>query len=98
MIIHLVRFTSALPGERVQELFELRAHEYERVPGLLQKYYLRYETGEYGGVYVWDSPASMRSFRASELSRSICDVYRVQESTIDVAEVVLEVRARSQLA
>lgn len=34
----------------------------------------------------------MQAFRASELSRSICDVYRVQESTLDVADAVLALR------
>ena len=92
MIIHIVRFSSALPAERVRDLFAARAPEYTAVPGLLQKYYLRYENGQHGGVYVWDTAESMQDFRASELSRSICDVYRVQESTLDVAEVLLALR------
>jgi heme-degrading monooxygenase HmoA len=92
MIIHIVRFTSALPAERVQDLFSARAQQYTTVPGLLQKYYLRYQNGQHGGVYVWDSPESMQAFRASELSRSISDVYRIQESALDVADVVLALR------
>ena len=43
-------------------------------PGLLQKYYLlRFRSGEHGGVYVWDSAASMERFMASGLNRTICD-------------------------
>jgi len=61
---------------------------YLGVPGLLQKYYLRFRTGEHGGVYVWDSAASMERFMASRLARTICDVYRVDESVRDVADVV----------
>ena len=39
------------------ERFEDRADRYRQVPGLLQKYYVRYpDTDEYGGVYVWESP------------------------------------------
>jgi heme-degrading monooxygenase HmoA len=69
MIIHLVRSTSALPAERIRALFAARAPQDAAVPGLVQKYYLRYQDGQYGGVYVWGSPESMQAFRASELSR-----------------------------
>lgn len=92
MIIHIVRFASALPDERIQQLFSARLAEYEGVPGLLEKYYLRYDTGHYGGVYVWDSPQSLQAFRDGELSRSICDVYQVSESSLDVADVLLTLR------
>jgi heme-degrading monooxygenase HmoA len=97
MIIHIVRFTSALPAERIQDLFTARAQQYTAVPGLLQKYYLRYHNGQHGGVYVWDSPDSMQAFRASKLSRSICDVYQVTESTLDIADVLLALRPEPAL-
>jgi heme-degrading monooxygenase HmoA len=97
MIIHIVRFSSALPADRIRDLFTARAQQYTAVPGLLQKYYLRFDNGQHGGVYVWDSPDSMQAFRASELSRSICDVYQVTESTLDVAEVVLALRSEPAL-
>jgi hypothetical protein len=87
MVIHIVRFRSSLPEERIAELFQVRAPEYLAVPGLVQKYYLRFRTGEHGGVYVWDSAASMERFMASRLARTICDVYRVEESMRDVADV-----------
>jgi hypothetical protein len=98
MIIHIVRFTSALPAERIQDLFTARTQQYTGVPGLLQKYYLRYDNAQHGAVYVWDCPESMQAFRASELSRSIHDVYQVTESTLDVAEVVLALRPQPALA
>jgi hypothetical protein len=98
MVIHIVRFRSSLSDERITELFHARASEYLAVPGLLEKYYLRFRSGEYGGVYVWDTAASMERFMAGELARSICDVYRVEESTRDVAEVVLALRAEKSIA
>jgi len=97
MIIHIVRFTSALPAERVQDLFTARAQQYTGVPGLLQKYYLRYNNGQHGAVYVGDSPESMQAFRASDLSRSIHDAYQVTESALDAAEVVLTLRPQPVL-
>jgi hypothetical protein len=98
MVIHIVRFRSALPDERITELFQVRAPEYLAIPGLLQKYYLRFLSGEYGGVYVWDSAVSMERFMASELARSICHVYRVEESVRDVADVVLALRGEHSTA
>ena len=98
MVIHIVRFRSALSDEQITELFRVRSPEYLAIPGLLQKYYLRFHTGEYGGVYVWDSAASMDRFFASDLARSICDVYRVDESVRDVADVVHSLRGESSVA
>ena len=98
MVIHIVRFRSALSDERITELFRVRAPEYLAIPGLLQKYYLRFQSGEYGGVYVWDSAASMERFMAGELARSICDVYRVEESVRDIADVVHALRGENSSA
>lgn len=95
MVIHTVRFRSPLPDERIAEIFQARAPEYLEVPGLLQKYYLHYRTGEHGGVYVWDSAASMEQFDASRLARTICDVYQVQESVRDIADVLFALRAQA---
>lgn len=92
MVIHIVRFRSSLSDERIAELFESRAPEYLAVPGLLQKYYLRFRSGEHGGVYVWESEAALKEFMAGRLAGSICDVYRVEESVRDVADVVLALR------
>ncbi len=34
MIIHIVRFSSRLPGQRIPELFDAQVREYARVPGI----------------------------------------------------------------
>lgn len=98
MIIHIVRFTSALADERVQQLFEARLSEYGEVPGLLQKYYLRYDDGGHGGVYVWRSREDLAAFRASDLSRSIHEVYLVEESSVAVADVTLVLHPHDQVS
>lgn len=49
MIIHIVRFSSARPSEHIQDLFAARAQRYTAVPGLVQKYYLRYHDGQPAG-------------------------------------------------
>jgi hypothetical protein len=69
MVIHIVRFRSALPEERIAELCQRRAPEYLTVAGLMQKYHLRFRSGEHGGVYVWDSVSSMERFMAGRACR-----------------------------
>jgi heme-degrading monooxygenase HmoA len=94
MIVTIVRYKSGLTDDEVLRLYESRAPQYRQVPGLRQKYYLRYrETGEHGAVYVWDSEAALAAFQASPLGRSIGDVYRVQgKKTSERCEVVLALR------
>jgi heme-degrading monooxygenase HmoA len=90
MFIHIVRFTSRLPAAEVGKRFQSRVEQYRHVPGLIQKYYLHYsETDEYGAVYVWESKEALAAFRASELGRSIGDVYQVESRDVREGEVVL---------
>lgn len=94
MIASLVRFRSGLADEEVQAKFEARADAYERVPGLVEKLYLRYRTGEFGAVYVWESDEALAAFRASELGRSIAEAYEIDGDEVDteLADVTLVVR------
>ena len=90
MIAMIVRFRSALPDAEVLRLYRSRSDRYRATPGLRQKYYLRFDTGEHGAVYIWDSLADLDAFRGSELRRSIGSAYQVQgEPEISVAEVVM---------
>jgi heme-degrading monooxygenase HmoA len=94
VIASLVRFRSGLPDGEVQAKFEARADAYERVPGLLEKLYLRYRTGEFGAIYPWESEEALTAFRASELGRSIAGAYEVEGGEVDteLADVTLVVR------
>lgn len=93
MIAQIVRFRSGLSGDEVLELYRSRAPNYRGIEGLVQKYYLRYDTGEHGAVYLWRSEADLRAFRASELGKSIASTYRVQGTTESVTgEVVFSLR------
>ena len=75
MIAMIVRFRSALPDAEVLRLYRSRADRYRATPGLRQKYYLRFDTGEHG---------------ANSLRRSIGSAYHVQgEPEISTAEVVM---------
>ncbi|MEJ2186065.1 MAG: hypothetical protein P8Z36_09025 [Gemmatimonadota bacterium] len=56
-----------------------------------QKYYVKFtETGEYGGIYVWDSAESLDAWREGNLSGTLADTYRVEgEPARELAEVML---------
>jgi len=57
MITAIVRFP--LPQgttlEAARKIFEASAHNYQRAPGLIRKYYLFDEEPTGGGVYLWES-------------------------------------------
>ena len=93
VIVQIVRFRSALEDAEVVAMYEARSARYREVPGLLNKYYLAYPTGEHGAVYVWDAAESLEAFRQGDLARTIPEAYRVQgDPHIEVAEVRLVLR------
>jgi len=81
MEILLVLFKSGLPEEEVVRKFDERAYKYRQVKGLQQKYYIHDESsGEFGGVYIFDSKENLEAFRNSDLAKSIGDAYKYLES------------------
>lgn len=101
MIASLVQFASNLSDDEVQAIFEERADQYRKVPGLLQKTYLRFRaSGKFGALYLWDSEESMARFRETALARSIPDAYQVVDPPrSEIADVCLIVEpAASQSA
>jgi len=95
MIIQIIRYKSALSREQVQRRFEERSDRYRNVPGLVQKYYVKFsDTGEYGGIYLWDSQKSLEAWRAGKLSGSLAETYQVEgEPSRELAEVMLVLHA-----
>lgn len=89
-----VRFKSALPREQLMKLAEERVPEFEALSGLRQKYYLHNpETGDYAGLYIWDSPEAFAEYRRSALSASIANVYQTQGAPqIEVYEIIKVLR------
>jgi hypothetical protein len=48
---------------------------------LVQKYYgHEKETGEFTGIYFWDSEQSVREFQQTELARTIPAAYKVERA------------------
>ena len=94
MIIQTVKFKSALPETEILRVMEERAPQFRALPGLLQKYYLReQQTGEIGAVYIWDSEESLRTYRQSDLARTIASAYKAAEQPrIEIFETILTLR------
>jgi heme-degrading monooxygenase HmoA len=89
-----VRFKSDLSFDQVNAIVEERAPEFEALAGLRQKYYLQdAESGEYAGVYIWDSAEALAAYRDSELRASIAKAYQARgEPDIEVYRIVKVLR------
>jgi len=93
MVVQIVRFRTALSDAEVIERYRSRAEHYRSLAGLLQKHYLKYDTGERGAVYIWDSIESLKKFRQSDLAKGIVEAYQIQDAAdVRTAEVVLTLR------
>ena len=94
MILQIVKFESELSEEEVLAVANERVEDFRALPGLLQKYYVKLpEPDWYGGVYIWDSVASMSAYRESELAASIPTAYKVRgKPVIEPLEVLFSLR------
>lgn len=76
-VIQIVKFKSSLKKEEVLKKYEERAFRFREVPGLEQKYYVEYEDGRFGAVYIWADRESYDAYQATKLKGSIADAYAV---------------------
>ena len=100
MIVQVVKFKTGLSDDEVAQTIAERAPQYEALPGLRQKLYIREQaTGEYGGIYLWEDQDSMREFRESDLAATIPEAYRVEgEPRVEIFEVVSVLRPERSIA
>jgi heme-degrading monooxygenase HmoA len=100
MMIQVVKLRSGLPHEEVYRRMDERVPGFRQVPGLLQKYFCREsETGEYAGVYLWDSEESLRRYRQSDLAGNTGAAYKVEgQPRVEVFEVLFPLRAEEPTA
>jgi heme-degrading monooxygenase HmoA len=99
MIVQVVKYKTGLSDGEAAQTIAKRAPQYEALPGLRQKLYIKEQgTGEYGGIYIWDDEDSMRQFRKSDLAATIPEAYRVEgEPRVEVFEVVSILRPEQAL-
>ena len=94
----LVRFHSSLTLDEVLRVVDERAPEFRALAGLRQKYYLHdADTGEYAGLYLWETTEALAEYRASELKASIAAAYQTQGGPrVEVYRVVKALRPDPQ--
>ena len=94
MILQIIKFKSQLSEEEIIRIAKERETQFQTIPGLLQKYYVKPDqTGQYGGVYVWDSVESLKAYRESALAASIPKAYEVIETPdIEIMDVLFQLR------
>ena len=89
-LLVLVRFKSRLTAEELRLRYQARMPEFRQLAGLQQKYHVRDEAAdEWGGLYFWESKASLEEYLASELRSSIAEAFEVEEAPrVEVLQVV----------
>ncbi len=94
MIIQIIRLKTDLPEDKLLRRAKEREQQFKAIPGLMQKYYVKMgPAGQYGGIYVWDSPESLKSYRESELAASIPEAYDIIDAPdIEILDVLFQLR------
>ena len=94
MIIQFVKLKSKLDETELLSRAQERKPQFEALPGLLQKYYVKLDDpGQFGGMYIWDSPESLMAFRDSDLAKSIPEAYEVIEAPeVELMKVLFQLR------
>lgn len=93
-LVLLVKFKSPLSLNEVSAIIDSRIEDFRALSGLTQKYYLQDPaTGEYGGLYLWQSQEAFAEYRESELRASIGAAYQTEgEPRIEVLKVIKVLR------
>lgn len=69
---------SNLPHDEMVRRYKERLPRFREVPGLVQKYYSHDETtGEWAGIYLFDSEESLDGYLASDLRKTIPSAYEL---------------------
>lgn len=96
MILQIIKLKSNLPEEELIIKAREREPQFKAIPGLIQKFYVKTDQdGQYGGVYVWDSPESLQSYRESDLAKSIPEAYEIVEApNIEIMDILFQLRSK----
>lgn len=94
-IIQIIKFKTELNEGEVMRIAKEREPQFQAIPGLLQKYYVKPEPPfHFAGIYVWDSLESLKSYRASDLAASIPQAYKlIGPPEIEVLDIMFQLRA-----
>ena len=94
MILQIIKLKSNLPEEELLNKAKERERHFKAIPGLIQKYYVKTDQpGQYGGIYVWDSPEALQSYRKSDLAKSIPEAYEITEAPdVEIMDILFQLR------
>jgi heme-degrading monooxygenase HmoA len=71
---------SKLSRREFERRYKERLPRFREAPGLIQKYYVHDESsGEWAGIYVWDSEESLEAYLRSDLRKTIAEAYELIE-------------------
>jgi heme-degrading monooxygenase HmoA len=83
MITTIVQFalTTPISLEDAAKRFRSSAPKYQRMPGLIRKYYIRSEDGRTaGGVYLWESREAAERVYAGDWRARVAQLYGAEPS------------------
>ncbi|WP_033958910.1 YdhR family protein [Psychroserpens jangbogonensis] len=94
MILQIIKLKSNLPEEELLIKAKDRELQFIDIPGLLQKYYVKTDrSGQYGGIYIWESQESLNAYRESDLAKSIPEAYEIVEApNIETMDIIFQLR------
>lgn len=92
--VQIVRFKSTLPDSIVFGVIEKRKVEFLKVPGLVQKYYLRDpKTMDFCGVYLWASEQDFLEFKKTDLAKSSAQAYQIDgQARVELYHMIYPLR------
>ena len=92
-VILYVRVKSDVETEELARRVEERKPRFEEVPGLVQKIYGRDEaTGDWCGIYFFESKEALAAFGDSELAKTIPVAYEATDVRREVSEFMFPLR------
>ncbi len=84
-----VRVRSDLETEELERRMLERRPRFREVPGLVQKVYGHDDaTGDYCGIYFFESREALDAFRQTELAETIAGAYEATEVRPEIYEVL----------
>jgi hypothetical protein len=85
--ILFVRIKSDIEPRELERRVIERRPEFRKVPGLVQKIYGRNEaTGDWCGIYFFESQQALAAFRETELAKTIATAYEATEVRREIYE------------
>ena len=94
MILQVIKLKSNLPEEELLAKAKEREPQFKEIKGLLQKYYVKIgQSGQYGGIYIWESQEALNAYRESDLAKSIPEAYEIAEApNIEIMDILFQLR------